>query len=406
MNNKKGFTLIEVLAIIILLGIIIVIIAPKVVNTIRDSKKKSYEASVNNIVKSLNSIAIDKKANLVSFEGCSIDFDNDVNTCTDLKYSGELPTSGSITVDRDGNVNGSVGYGDNIFEVRNNKYTIISNGTEFVFDYTGGEQTFKVVTSGYYKLETWGAQGGNTNGNNSGSGGSGGYSTGIISLNTTDILYINVGGQGSGKLNNSGCVGSPNGFCSGGYNGGGNSWYVSNEMWGSGGGATHIALKSGLLSSLENNVDKVLIVSGGGGGAYAFSGGSAGGINGVNGYLREAYAQSIGGTQSAGGTGQQSGSFGLGGSISNRNNGTGGGAGFYGAGSALASSSGGGSSYIGNSRLINKYMTCFQCQESGDVSTKTISVNDESKVTEEPISGNPKKGNGFAKITYLGESID
>lgn len=404
MNNKKGFTLIEVLAIIILLGIIIVIIAPKVVNTIRNSKKKSYEASVNNIVKSLNSIAIDKKANLVSFEGCSIDFDNDVNTCTDLKYSGELPTSGSITVDKDGNVNGSVGYGNNIFEIRNNKYTIISSGTEFVFDYTGGEQTFKVVTSGYYKLETWGAQGGNKGGKY---GGYGGYSTGDIVLTTGDILYINVGGNVNGEYNSSYCVGSPNGYCFGGYNGGGSSWYVTNEKWGSGGGATHIALKSGLLSTLNNDVDKILIVSGGGGGAYsAFVGGSAGGYIGNNGYLREAYAQSIGGTQSAGGTGQQSGSFGLGGSISNRNNGTGGGAGFYGAGSALASSSGGGSSYIGNSRLINKYMSCFQCQESNDVSTKTISVNDESKVTEEPISGNPKKGNGYARITYLGQSID
>lgn len=132
MNNKKGFTLIEVLAIIILLGIIIVIIAPKVVNTIRDSKKKSYEVSVNNIVKSLNSIAIDKKANLVSFEGCSIDFDNDVNTCTDLKYSGELPTSGSITVDSNGNVNGSVGYGDNRYLVEENNVQIDLLPIEYV----------------------------------------------------------------------------------------------------------------------------------------------------------------------------------------------------------------------------------------------------------------------------------
>lgn len=119
--NKKGFTLVEVLAVIVILGLMSVIIVPKVINTVNDSEKKSYEASVNNLVNSLNSISIDKKANLISFEGCSIDFDNDVNTCTDLDYSGELPDSGSITVDRDGNVNGSVGYGDNRFNVINNK---------------------------------------------------------------------------------------------------------------------------------------------------------------------------------------------------------------------------------------------------------------------------------------------
>ena len=404
MNNKKGFTLVELLAVIIILGLISVIIVPRIFNIINDSEKKSYEVSVNNLVNALNEIALDKKANLIQFDGCSYNFETNLNTCSDLRYSGELPTSGSISVDRDGNVNGSVGYGDNIFEIRNNKYTSMISGLEFVFDYTGGEQTFNVVTSGYYKLETWGAQGGNKGGKY---GGYGGYSTGDIVLTTGDILYINVGGNVNGEYNSSYCVGSPNGYCFGGYNGGGSSWYVTNEKWGSGGGATHIALKSGLLSTLNNDVDKILIVSGGGGGAYsAFVGGSAGGYIGNNGYFREGYEQSIGGGQSAGGAGQQSGLFGLGCSISNSNNGTGGGAGFYGAGSALASSSGGGSSYIGNSHLTNKYMTCFQCQESNDVSTKTISVNDVSKVTEEPISGNPKKGNGYARITYLGQSID
>lgn len=121
MNNKKGFTLVEVLAVIVVLGLISVIIVPKVINTVNDSEKKSYEASVNNLVKALNGISADKRANLISFEGCSIDFDNDVNTCTDLDFSGELPTSGSIIVDSNGNVNGSVGYEDSIFNIINNK---------------------------------------------------------------------------------------------------------------------------------------------------------------------------------------------------------------------------------------------------------------------------------------------
>lgn len=132
MNNKKGFTLVEVLAVIVVLGLISVIIVPKVINTVNDSEKKSYEASVNNLVNSLNSISIDKKANLISFEGCSIDFDNDVNTCTDLDFSGELPTSGSITVDRDGNVNGSVGFGNDRFFVDKNNVQIELLPAEYV----------------------------------------------------------------------------------------------------------------------------------------------------------------------------------------------------------------------------------------------------------------------------------
>ena len=132
MNNKKGFTLVEVLAVIVVLGLIGAIIIPKVVSTINNSKEKSYNISVNNLVKALNGISADKRANLISFEGCNIDFDNDVNTCTDLDFSGELPTSGSITVDSNGNVNGSVVYGNNSFLIDNNNVQNVSLPVEYV----------------------------------------------------------------------------------------------------------------------------------------------------------------------------------------------------------------------------------------------------------------------------------
>ena len=124
MDNKKGFTLVEVLAVIVILGLIGAIIAPKVINTIKNAKKNSYNVSVNNLVQALNGAALDKKANLISFNGCSYDFDNNSNTCIDLEYSGELPTSGSISVDKDGHVNGSVVYGDNNFLIINNNVKI------------------------------------------------------------------------------------------------------------------------------------------------------------------------------------------------------------------------------------------------------------------------------------------
>ena len=48
-------------------------------------------------------------------------------------------------------------------------------GKVWDYDYTGGEQTFKVPITGTYKLETWGAQGGNAYDERA-SGGYGGYS--------------------------------------------------------------------------------------------------------------------------------------------------------------------------------------------------------------------------------------
>ncbi|HCY44879.1 MAG TPA: hypothetical protein DHU33_05585 [Firmicutes bacterium] len=61
--------------------------------------------------------------------------------------------------------------------------------------------------------------------------------------------------------------------------------------------------------------------------------------------------------------------------------------------------SGGGSGYIGNSLLSNKAMYCYNCEESSEESTKTIST---TCVEETPTVNCAKKGNGYARITYIG----
>ena len=123
--KKNGFTLVEVLAVIVVLGLIGGIIIPKIVSTINNSKENSSKISIELLVKALSNIAIDKKANLVPFSGCSMNFDSGVNTCTDLEYSGKLPTSGSISVDSDGVVNGSVVVdGTYTYSIISNKCTL------------------------------------------------------------------------------------------------------------------------------------------------------------------------------------------------------------------------------------------------------------------------------------------
>ena len=273
------------------------------------------------------------------------------------------------------------------------------------YEYTGKEEIYVVPEDGTYKLETWGAQGGSYN--ETYHGGYGGYSSGYITLKKGDKLYINVGGQGSyiGPYNTG----------QGGYNGGGSILLThsdENEKRATGGGATHISLKSGLLSTLENSKDDILIVSGGGGAAQVNSaildrgwgiGGSGGGINGSSGTGKN-YSTDVvapGGTQTQsteGNINSYSGVFGKGGENSSTGNSSGGGGGFYGGSSSLRGA-GGGSGYIGNSKLTNKAMYCYNCEESSDESTKTISTND---VSETPTENYAKKGAGYAKITKVG----
>ena len=259
--------------------------------------------------------------------------------------------------------------------------------TEWTFDYTGAEQIFTVPTSGTYKLETWGAEGVAVY---NGVSGKGGFSKGVISLNLQSTLYINIGGSG----------------INGGYNGGDNT----NFMYA--GGATHIATKSGVLSTLENNKDDILIVSGGGGSAERQQAGSGGGYIGGRGIAIVSNYEvfGFGGTQTQGGSGAVgqnatanyniNGVFGKGGSgNSSIDYGPNGGGGYYGGGATTyAGGSGGGSGYIGNTILTEKVMYCYNCAESSEESTKTISTTCTSATPTENCS---KQGNGYARITLI-----
>lgn len=139
------------------------------------------------------------------------------------------------------------------------------------FDYTGGVQEV-TLPKGTYKLQCWGAQGGNVTGTYAATGSKGGYSEGVLTLTETTTLYIFVGGQGASSGN-------------GGWNGGGGSsgysTYTSSGETGRsypacGGGATDIALVTSSMDysnkvtnrSSESLLSRI-IVAGGGAGASA-----------------------------------------------------------------------------------------------------------------------------------------
>ena len=275
----------------------------------------------------------------------------------------------------------------------NGGYVEDGNYYTYDFEYTDSrkEKMLTIPYKGTYKFEVWGASGG---GNDITSStmrkGLGGYSEGEITLDKNTKLYINLGGQGLGDGTHQ--------YRAGGYNGGGNATSNAdgNTRQGSGGGATHIALKSGQLSSLSNDVDDILIVAGGGGGGAGNSavmyvnGGSGGGYKGNNGstYIEHSWSAT-----GLGGSSENNASFGVG----QDSYVSGGGGGFYG-GYASAYSAGGGSGYIENSNLTNKTMYCYNCEESNDINTKTIST---TNYSTDPVSKYAKDGNGYARISYL-----
>lgn len=276
---------------------------------------------------------------------------------------------------------------------------------EYNFVYTGSYQTFTAPATGYYKLETWGAQGGIKVYAGTIYNGYGGFSTGTVYLEKNQVVYVYVGGQGNTTTLASTIV-------AGGYNGGGQGYSYSDSRGGaSGGGATHIATDSGLLSTLSSNQSAILIVAGGGGGAdqccagYVKYAGNGGGHLGTDGLYNSVYV--IGGSQLTGGTGSFSGSFGQGANCES-NDCAGGGGGFYGGGARTGGGGfgAGGSSYIANSLLLSygsltKSTSCYNCATSSAPETMTYTT---TNVSETPTVNYAKSGSGYAKITYLGNN--
>ena len=65
---KKGFTLIEIISVMVVLAIIAMIVSPAIFKAIQTSKEKSYNTQVNNIVEAAKSFMINNN-NLLKDDG-------------------------------------------------------------------------------------------------------------------------------------------------------------------------------------------------------------------------------------------------------------------------------------------------------------------------------------------------
>ncbi len=342
---------------------------------------------------------VDKGSGLINTYGYAL---STSSTCSGVTYteSSELSMEFNDIYEFDTKYYGCIKLTDNAGNVGymiSGKIEYKTNNVENLYT-TPGSYEYVIQQQGLYKLEAWGAQGGTYN---KYIGGYGGYSTGDIFLNKGNVLYINVGGLGGSENTTKN---------NGGYNGGGFSGNNANYKSFGGGGATHIALSSGLLSTFSSKIDDILIVAGGGGGATSgstTSAGSGGGFIGNKGTASNASFNNStyipgGGTQigpgyAYGGTTRQ-GLFGSG-KQSNTSGWGGGGGGYYGGSNGNGTTGAGGSGYIGNGLLTNKYMYCYDCSTSSDENTKTYST---INVSSDPISNYAKEGDGAVKITsYL-----
>ena len=334
----------------------------------------------------------------------------------------------------------------------------INNEKDFNY-FSNGVQTYTAQADGWYKLEVWGADGGNAtyDATKYAQGGEGGYTVNYVYLTEGQKIDVYVGGRGQDatysqlKFGNNESKTEKSQLIKGGWNGGGDAFSCSKKsgrsfaaflLFASGGGASHMSLHANTLKdipetlTMESKDGSALLVAGGGGGAGLYvnalrskifdadmsrnAGGNGGGNSGVEGngvsytaqYNWDTYG--TGGSETEGGTVKngknvpdvslKSGNFGQGGSpiagtgSAGYDLGAGGGGGWY----------GGGSSYVDSLQLVAPSAGggsgYFKTSESTSSITDGTTVQGKTLVggnSDIPTFESSDNGNGHGRITYL-----
>lgn len=443
---KKGFTLMELLAVIVILAIISLIAIPIILNIIEASRKGAKETSALGYIDAVEKYIITSEVDSEKYPNklesgktyCLIENSTYKDKCPDttiylndfIEVKGDKPIDGYVTINGKKNVSTSNLVISDYETICNDNKCKVKDKVKLYFceydigetwDFTNNVGNFTVPCSGNYKIELWGAQGKEYK---TFYGGKGAYTTGKVRLQENDTFYLYIGKSGLSNKTTS-------------YNGGG-------AATGGGGGSTDMRQVNGNWNSFDSLKSRIMVAAGGGG-AYdrgeGYGGGNGGpggtlqGINGAstnhtNGY---GYGYGKGGTQTAGGlfywsgpsemtegnynkfstyTNYVCGYFGAGGIGVNYQGG--GGSGYYGGGGSAHGGAGGGSSFISgytgcdaisDSSTSNNIIHTGQPNHYSGIIFNNASMKSGSEEMpthdgQSTMIGN--SGDGYAKITYLG----
>ena len=121
---KKGFTLVELLAVIIILGVLSLLIVPKVINTLNDSEEKTNMASAEGLLKAAEFKYQDNEINGIS-ESILVDYTNNINTDV-LDFNGKKPEKGKANIRSNGKIAFAVKIGEYCYYKSYNEREITS----------------------------------------------------------------------------------------------------------------------------------------------------------------------------------------------------------------------------------------------------------------------------------------
>lgn len=122
--KKHGFTLIELLAVIVILGVIALIATPLVMNTIEESRKSSFQISVQHMVSAI-------RTDQANQDYIAVYYTFPLSANSTLKLDGDTSEwVGSAEIDEEGKI---------AFAVFNGKYCAYKTKNDFDFQVVTGK---------------------------------------------------------------------------------------------------------------------------------------------------------------------------------------------------------------------------------------------------------------------------
>lgn len=101
MKNKKGFTLVELLAVIAILAILVIFAVPNVISMVEKSRKSLAETNAKSLVNTAKNYYMKNEMNGKTIDEIDL-------TDPDFEYSGEKVTKGKLTMNKDGSSYGKM----------------------------------------------------------------------------------------------------------------------------------------------------------------------------------------------------------------------------------------------------------------------------------------------------------